>query len=245
MGGHADRALRLISMNDRLGIIFMHHSLDEVTMNNLRSLQRQNPDAYFTSIGVDEALPGGYSLSATPELKAMHSQMPRKSGDRLLCSWHLQRRAQDTCDKWWVVEWDLFCNVPAREYYRPVWEFPLVVSSTRLPNREPEWHWFKEVQMEVNKAPKKLPAAYHPHVMGLVPLIFLITDAALKQICNLLVNEPIQAGNGEFRFATAANRCGYPPCGFSPPGDQITWKNWPQLPPNPKIVHPVKFLANG
>jgi hypothetical protein len=243
MGGDADGSLRLICMSDRLGIIFMHHALDAVTMNNFRSIQRQNPDAYFTSIGVNEALPGGYSLRGTPELKALHEQMPQKSSDRLLCSWHLQRRPEDACDKWWIAEWDVFCNVPVRDYYRPVWDFPLVASSTRLMNREPEWHWFKEVKSEVEKAPKKLPSAYQPFLMGMVPFIFLASDATLKATCAMLLKEPIQAGNGEIRFATAANRCGYQACGFSPPNDQITWKLWSQLPANPAIVHPVKFLA--
>jgi len=28
-------------------------------------------------------------------------------------------------------------------------------------------------------------------------------------------------GNAVVRFPSIAHRCGYPPCGFSPPGDQI------------------------
>jgi len=55
-----------------------------------------------------------------------------------------------------------------------------------------------------------------------------------------LIEDPIRVGNSELRMASAARRCGYAPCGFSPPDDQITWIKWETLPANPTIVHPFK-----
>jgi hypothetical protein len=56
----------------------------------------------------------------------------------------------------------------------------------------------------------------------------------------MLLDHPLSVSNCEFRFATAASRCGYPACGFSPPNDQITWISWTRLPDRPMIVHPMK-----
>ena len=52
-----------------------------------------------------------------------------------------------------------------------------------------------------------------------------------------------QFGNGELRFATAAAKCGIIPCAFSPPNDQITWIERPEVrPTEPAIYHPIKSV---
>jgi hypothetical protein len=229
-------------MSERLGILFLHHHIDPVVLNNLRSIQSHNPDALLTSISAGEPLPGGYTINATPQLKSLHATQPCKSSDLLVCSWYLQRQPHEICEKWWIVEWDVFCQMSAKDYYRPVWDFPFVVSSVRLPNREPEWYWF-EVVGEKEKKPQKMPEGYKTFVVGMVPFLCLISEAALKATCAMLLENSLRAGNAELRFATAANRCGYPPCGFSPPNDQITWKTWGSLPKNPTIVHPFKSFV--
>ena len=222
-------------MNDRLGILFLHHHVDRVVTNNLRNIRLHNPDAVVVTISAGTPLPGGYTIDPTPQLKWLHSALMQRSGDRLVCSWFLQRK--EVCDKWWIVEWDTFCNMPFRDYYRPVWNFPFVASSVRLPHREPEWHWFAKA--------KKIPESYKPFMTGIVPFISLLSEDALKATCTMLLENPLVAGNSELRFATAASRCGYVPCGYSPPNDQITWINWKTLPDKPTIVHPVKFFVES
>jgi hypothetical protein len=230
-------------MIERLGILFLHHHVDHIVKNNLRSIQLHNPDVFLASISTGEPLPGGYTITPTPQLKWLHSTLHSRSSDRLVCSWYVQRRPHEICDKWWIVEWDVFCNMAIRDYYRSVWDFPFVVPSVRLPHREPEWHWFGQMEKEAKKEPQKMPAGYKPFMAGMVPFFCLISEAALKATCSMLLENPLGVGNGEFRFATAASRCGYPPCGFSPPNDQISCYPWKTLPKNPTIVHPVKFFV--
>jgi hypothetical protein len=231
-------------MNDRLGILFLHHHVDRVVTNNLRNIRLHNPDAVVATISAGAPLPGGYTMEPTPRLKWLHSTKKRHSSDRLVCSWFVQRK--EVCDKWWIVEWDTFCNMPVRDYYRPVWNFPFVASSIRLPNREPEWDWFVKARREswFGRA-KKIPDGYKPFMTGMVPFLCLLSEAALKATCTMLLENSLTAGNGELRFATAASRCGYAPCGFSPPNDQITWMTWKTLPPKPAIVHPVKHFVES
>ncbi len=243
MGGRTDNMARAESiMNDRLGILFLHHHVDRVVTNNLRNIRLHNPDAVVATISAGTPLPGGYTLDSTPRLKQLHSALMKRSGDRLVCSWFLQRK--EICDKWWIVEWDTFCNISARDYYRPVWNFPFVASSVRLPHREPEWDWFAKVKKNPwFGSAKKIPESYKPFVMGIVPFMSLLSEDALKATCTMLLENPLTTGNSELRFATAANRCGYVPCGYSPPDDQITWITWKTLPSKPTIVHPVKHFV--
>ena len=222
-------------MNERLGILFLHYHVDQVVENNLRSIRQHNPQAVVATISAGETLPGGYTMEATPQLKQLHSLSPTRSSDRMVCSWFLQRK--EVCEKWWIVEWDTYCAMSVQDYYQPAWEFSFVAPSVRLTHREPEWYWF----LEAEKQP--IPSDYQPFLTGAIPFLYLISEPALNATCAMLLAHPLDAGNGELRFATAANRCGYAPCGFSPPHDQITWIPWKILPPKPAIVHPVKHFV--
>src|ERR1051325_2986424 len=221
-------------MRSELGILFLHHQVSRVTKINLASARKQNPGATIATISSGEKLPDGYTIDATPEIQKLHSVNPARSSDWLVCSWFVQRREQ--CRKWWIIEWDTFCGISVKKYYRAVWDFPFVASSVRLPYREPEWNWFRET--------KNLPKKFQPFAMGAVPFLYLISDHALGCICRTLLKNPFTVGNGELRFATVANACCFAPCGFSPPNDQITWVERNSLNARKKIFHPVKHLVH-
>jgi len=222
-------------MKEKLGIIFLHHHIDNVVKSNLESVRKQNPGAVVVTMSAGEKLPGGYSLAKTPKIRKFHSANPKKSSDWLVCSWFVQRR--ERCAKWWVIEWDVYCTMSAKDYYRPVWKFPFVVSAVRLRYREEEWGWFRHVD--------KMPEEYRPYAMGGAPFIYLLSEPALEAICTSLIEAPFLAGNGELRFCTVANWRGYPPCGFSPPRDSITWRSLKAIPRYRGIFHPIKITANS
>lgn len=218
------------------GIIFLHYNINSVVKNNLASIQRQNPNALIETLSAGQAFPDGYSIDKTPELKFLHSIKPKKSSDWLLCSWFLQRK--QTCRKWWIVEWDVYSTVPTQEYYKPVWGYPFVVSGVRYPHRESEYGWFKFAS--------HLPGIYKRYVMGGAPFIYLVDDNVLSAVCEALIRKPTLVGNAELRFCTIANSCGYPPCGFSPPGDYIGWQRWKRIPRRHRtIFHPVKHFVRS
>jgi hypothetical protein len=218
-------------MAQTLGVLFLHHNSNSVALNNLRSARTMNPDAAIVTMSAGKPLRGGYTLNATPRLKELHAVNVNRSSDWLVCSWFIQRR--EKFKKWWIIEWDVFCGVSARDYYRPVWRFPFVASTVQLPYREPGWWWFSKI--------KDMPDRYRPYAMGAVPFLYLLSDSALTAICQTLIAEPFTEGNGELRFATVANKCGFPPCGYSPPNDQITWMNHSSLCRPRTISHAVKF----
>ncbi len=217
-------------MTAELGILFLHHEVDAAVKSNLASVKKQNPRATIVTMSAGERFPNGYGIEATSDIERLHSENPARSSDWLVCSWFVQRR--ERCRKWWIIEWDTFCDVSVKEYYRAVWNFPFVASSVRLTYREPEWSWFRET--------RDLPKKFRPFAMGAVPFLYFVSDHALSRICRMLLRNPFTAGNGELRFATVANACGFAPCGFSPPDDRITWIEWNSLDVRNKIVHPVK-----
>jgi hypothetical protein len=219
-------------MREKLGIVFLHHNTNEITRRNLASIKRHNRDATIITISAGEPFNGGYSLEETPNIKRLHSHNPSRSSDWLVCSWFVRRK--EKCHKWWIAEWDTFANTSVKSYYKAVWNHPFVASSVRLRYREPEWGWFGQAQ--------DLPETYRAYVMGAVPFIYLVSEQVMQRVCSTLLSAPIRQGNGELRFATVANRCGFPPCGYSPPNDRITWIQWHRLPREKTIFHPVKEL---
>lgn len=221
-------------MSRSLGILFLHHTANRPTQANLASIRKHNPAAKIATIGTERKLPDGYSLKATPEIKRLHAINPQRSSDWLVCSWFLQRR--ECCRKWWIVEWDTFCSTSVRDYYRPVWNYPFVASSVRLLRREPEWTWFHD-------APR-LPEPLRPFAMGAVPFLYLVSESVLKRVCAKLLQNPSSVGNSELRFSTAANACGFPPCGFSPPDDRIGWISAGPVNDRRAIFHPVKDFTS-
>jgi hypothetical protein len=218
----------------KIGVLFLHHTCDSVTINNLNSIVKNNPGITVNTMGASEAISGGYSLNDTPRLKELHSEMPKRREDLLVCSWFLQKKHK--CDKWWIVEWDLYCEIPIQHFYSQVWDYDFVASSVCLPYREPNWYWFRSL--------RDLPSDYKPFAMGALPFVFLMSERALESTCRMLIENPFFIGNSELRFATAANRSGYPPCGFSPPGDKITWIPWKRIDGPKSISHPVKHYVD-
>jgi hypothetical protein len=219
-------------MQHELGILFLHHNTSAPARHNLSSIRLQNRGVTIATMSAGKPFKNGYTLLATPKIQKIHALNPQRSSDWLVCSWFLQRK--EKCSKWWIVEWDTFARISVRNFYRPVWDQSFVATQVCLPYRDPNWHWFTHVP--------ELPPKYRPYAIGAVPFLYLVDDAVLDQVCRTLISNSIIAGNGELRFATTANMCGFPPCGYSPPRDRITWKTWNDLPAEKTIIHPVKSI---
>jgi len=218
-----------------LGIVFLHHTVGEVTQRHLRLIRKLHPAATLTTIGQTEKLPGGYSLEDTPDLDRRHGWNRTRSGDVLLLSWWVQHREQ--ADRWWIVESDTLCEIPITEFFRPVWEFPFLCVSRCETWRESRWYWFSPTEKD------KIPSPYRDHLAGSVPFFYVIRDDLLAAIATQMLSGNWLWGNSELRFMTAARLCGFEPCAFSPPWDRVTWIPWQQQLTRPNAIwHPVKQL---
>ncbi len=224
------------SDNEReLGVLLLHHDTDPVTINNRDSIAKHNPGVAIATISAEASFVDGYSPFLTPQLYNVYLREPKAFNDMLVCSWFIQRR--EICKKWWIVEWDTYCSMPIREYYRDVWHRPFVASEVYSTKRPVDWHWFHNI--------KDLPADCQPYAMGAVPFLYLISEEALTAVCEYMIRKPLLVPNNELRFASIANRCGFPPFAFTPPGNQISWIRPASRPIGRGIYHPVKHLVSS
>ena len=231
------------SLQEKIGIVFLHHRADAVTRRNLESFRECNPGVPIATVTSDERIEGGYSILDDPELgplwrarmKMKWGRLKNRSGDLLLYYWYTNRREQ--ADRWLIVEWDAFCAMPARDFIEPVAAFPLVAPSIRLPGREPEWDWFWAVET--------FPKHLRSFAMGLVPMCFvIIKDEVLSKIVEHVPWGQLGESNAELRFGTMANALGYPPVAHPLGGANISWQNLAHIDPIPRgMWHPIKYLV--
>ena len=231
-----------IETREKLGIVFLHHRTDDVTLNNLRSFQHWNPAATIVTMSSEESLPGGYSIQNMPgwaERWREHtakSDLRARSADLLVYAWYENRR--EHCHRWLLVEWDSYCACPVDKFFGELIERDLVASVVHLPGENGEsWWWFGERQ--------SLPERLRSYAAGVTPFSFiLVSDRALSAMCRMLPSGNLGNGNCELRFASLARACGFHPLAnrqgagrndwrLIPKNTQIGWGMW----------HPVKWLV--
>lgn len=229
-------------VKNKLGIVFLHHRVDAVTLNNLQSFRRWNPDATIVTMSANESLPEGYSIqrmagwvdrwrkqTAKPGLRA-------RSTDILVYAWY-HNRLED-CEKWLLVEWDSYCACPVEEYFGMLMEKDLVASTVHLQEDGGNWSWFRKS--------RSLPEGIQSDAAGVVPFsLVLISDSTLSSMCKMLPCGDLGDGNGELRFASLARACGVTPH----PNPFAPGKNgWSPLRRGTLLGrgmwHPVKWLSD-
>jgi len=225
-----------------VGIVFLHHQVDAITENNLKSFRDWNPEATIVTVSAGEPFPGGYSIRDLPQgpFWEEHNwkwKMQSRIADVLLYSWYLNRR--EHCDRWVVVEWDAYCGMPVEKFFEHVWDFDLVAASTRWPHRDWEWFWFSTV--------KTLPDDLQPFALGLVPFCFLMMkDHVLSAVCDRVPWEHLGCCNAELRFGTLACAAGFGAVSNPLAQWNISSRELPEHSPvHQGMWHPVKWLVSS
>jgi hypothetical protein len=222
-----------------LGIIFAHHTLNDATRTNLDSFRRWHSQGPIITVsGSDDVFEGGAKGKDFPLWDADKAWY---NSDFLFYQGFRSRKVN--CKRWLYVEWDCYCNLPVRDFLHHVWDFEIAAPCVRLPNREPEWHWFQDIG--------KLPERLRPYSMGVVPLAgTMVSDQLLTKIVDVVLAERVAAFN-ELRIATIGNMLGCAAVA-NPLGNTLTWSNnsaWVSEPAKanlpPGIWHPVKFAVGS
>lgn len=101
------------------------------------------------------------------------------------------------------MEWDCYCNVSIRDFYKEVWDADLAARHVIDPSKEPDWGHFK------NGLPEGV--ADTPETMyGIAPLAgILLSKQGLQAICEELKRKPAwRSVFCELRVATIARHLG-------------------------------------
>lgn len=236
----------IISGNQKLHeivILFLHHRLDSVTLNNFDSFRKWNPNVPIVPISGGERMAGGVAVEDLPEFQRLcrHYEgtewMHRSGLDVMLADWYRRRKIH--AKRWFLVEWDGWCGMPVNKFLGEVWDADVVVSSVRWPNREPEWYWFRQIQ--------RLPPEYRAYLVGMVPTCFtMLSDRAFRAISDRLKGDVLGHIIYEIRIPTLAHAAGFPPVVNPRAGWNVSWKEIPegtQLSSN--LWHPIKWIAHA
>ena len=210
-----------------LGILFFYYKQnDPVSDQNLESWRRHNPDL--------PVIPVFCSHPDQPWPEKHPTLYSWRNCDLNLYYWYDQPRSVD-CARWLYVEWDAYCNLPAREFLRMVWDKDVAAASVKFLSRDPEWEWFEEVKM--------LPPAAQPLACGVSPFACtMLSDRALAAVANTFFSERWQVFC-ELRLATMAHLNGYAPVANPLAGPMVTWRQLhPEDVNGPGIYHSVKFM---
>lgn len=198
--------------NDKhdLAVIFSYHKVDDVTLRNLQVFKDNNPDipVILVSNG-GETMP--CSLNTKNLLKGAwakyryHARFMKVRHIRYL--WHLLKngtpkeyywsnadlpiyiaydasREQVQADRYIHLEWDCYCNVDLREFYKEVWNADLGARHVIDPASDPDWVFFGE------KYSQTYPSKAAANVCGAAPFAgVLLSDRALSLICEELKND--------------------------------------------------------
>ncbi len=205
-------------------VLFLHHRACQVAAQNYTSFQKRNPGAPIIAVSTGATLEGGICLGDSPEAweiwssHIVSSGMSAKSTDLIFCLWYKYlRRPEQNAERWFIVEWDTYCNIRVEDYCKEVWDFPISGANTVWPSLEPDWHYFKHT--------RSLPAKFQPFACGIVPMsCILIQDWLLSKIVAEMPWDQLGTTNGENRLATLAAYCGAL-VGVNPRvGPFITWR---------------------
>jgi len=215
-----------MSMSE-LAVLFLHHADDAATRNNLAALRHHNPwvpVVPVSNFGV--RLPGGYD--ARQMTTGWRKMLPSHRRGGLLRSWGRLRKNLEPrwvwrnsdlpaymfmlwknrpvqARRWFIFEWDMYCNVNLADWLGPVMDSPVVATSLQYPGRN-DFHYFNESEM------RKVPDSLRPHVMAANPWAgMLFSEDALCAIARRVQEADWHGGFCEMRVATVARSLGYQP----------------------------------
>ncbi len=226
-----------------LGIVFIHHRTDAVTLNNLQSFRDWNPDATIVTMSAEQPFPDGYSIQQMPEWlgrwqkQTAKQNLRAKSTDFLLFAWYQNRR--EDCARWVVVEWDSYCACPVSEFFGELYDADVVGSSVITPETDEGWWWFCRRG--------SLPQEMQPYAAGIAPFSFvLFSDKAMSAMSQAIPSGDLGNGNGELRIGTLARFCGFHPWSNRNGLGHNDWRPLPDGKPlGPGMWHPVKWLVSS
>lgn len=138
------------------------------------------------------------------------------STDLAIYLWYKENCDNLQSERYLLLEWDCWCNMNLKEYYKHVWDCDVVASSVVYPERD-DWPWFNSI---IN-----LPVKARMFATGVVPFCgILVSEKAMKAICEEII-KPIYRGMiGELRFGTIAAMLGFDPVPNPVCSRTITWK---------------------
>jgi len=158
------------------------------------------------------------------------------NSDLSIFNWYNEHKDTVRSKRFLLVEWDCWCDINLKTYYRSVWDYDVVAPCVKYPERD-DWHWFNDLS--------KLPESSRLFATGIVPFSGILLSEKAMRIINDEILKPEYTGlNSELRFATIATMLGFDPVPAPVCSRSITWKTHVPFDLKYKgLHHPRKILA--
>lgn len=212
-----------------LAIVFAHHGLDGVAGEHLQTFREQNPEATVLPVSYADR-----SQSAEWEqwIEPCRTDRQRAWAECDLLLYRAYAERTRDYERWLFVEWDTFCAMPVTEFFRETWHFDAVGGTICLPDREPEWRWFRDGW--------RLPEPLRRLACGMKPAsVSLFSSRALAAMTAEFLKSPFSACV-ELRLGTLASACGFLPVPNPRSNATVSWRERPSMVLRDGIFHPVK-----
>ncbi len=129
--------------------------------------------------------------------------------------WYLENSKKQNSARYLLVEWDCWCDVDLKEYFKKVWDCDLVVPCVKYPERD-SWYWFSKIN--------DLPKNVIKYAVGVMPFCgILISNKAMKKICREIVKPKYMKVISELRLGTIATMLKIDPIPNPVPNRIIGW----------------------
>lgn len=227
---------------EELRVLFLHHSCEPVAVEHLYLIKLHNPGVPIHLLAFKIGLPGtefyrgvvgaghptGYGEEREPSVRWQwwHS-------DKIVWEW--LRRDEFPAKRYAIIEWDMLCTIPFREFYDLVWSKDLAVSGIVRIEEEPSWCWFcQEHWPNIN--------SYGPNVFGIRPQAGILLSRATAMA---MANEELKTDRYghlfvEARIGAMAKACGIEPAIIRPGVEKMIVYHPRLTVTGPGIWHPVK-----
>ncbi len=228
-----------------VAILFLHHLANDITRQNLDSFKTANPGVPIHVITSGESFPESISLHDHPEASERWNKhisetwLKTGSSDLMIYLWYqFLRKPTEIAERWFIVEWDSYCNEKISHFAAQVWDMPVSGARTYWPSVFPDWANFANAQT--------LPSELHSCIAGISPFSFiLVSNILLEKIVAQVPWDHLGSCRDEVRFATLCVAQGAVPAANPNAGPTITHKllNIPfGLFDIPGMYHPLRTL---
>jgi hypothetical protein len=232
-------------LKNRICILFLHYSNDDVTIKHYELLKKYNPTKNIYPIGFENHnLIDGSHIVCKKELYPKNNILNKtckreywSEADLLIYDFYLN---YPNLPVYFIVEWDTYCNCSLENFYGNSLNMNHFSHIIHKEESLKSWGWYKLLSEN-----QKLI----PNIGGMTPTSgILFTKSVLSSMINLMINNPRQYDNmfSELRLGTLLQQSGYilnKP--FLNSESYINW-NYDSItfdPLKPGYYHPIKTIV--
>lgn len=195
-------------LKNRICILFLHYSNDDVTMQNYKLLKKYNPTKNIYPIGFENhnLIDGSHVVSrkeSYPKNNLLNKTITKEywsEADLLIYDFYLN---YPNLPVYFVVEWDTYCNCSIEQFYQQSLNFDHFGHQTCTSDGLENWYWYKKL-FESQKNLKNLG--------GIGPTsCLLFSNLVLSSIVKLMTKNPREYDNmfSEIRIGTLLQQSGF------------------------------------